>query len=381
MRTAAARVTDVSTASTSASAGMLGAGSGDSPRTGAFPDAGSPASAGSAGGGPPGISTAGVGAAGVGTAGVGAAVVGTAGVRRPVGYTPRRGSGLTSYERVLVRAGLGPVAGIDEAGRGACAGPLVVAAVALDRWTGDASTALADSKALTARAREAAYQQIVRSALAWHVVVIGPGEIDRLGLHVCNVAGMRRALAGLETSPGYALTDGFEVPGLAVPALAMWKGDQVAACVAAASIVAKVTRDRIMRTLHAQYPEYGFARHKGYSTAGHMAALAAHGPSPVHRRSFVNVSRLDGAVPPVDSLGAECDWVPCDDGDGGTSPAEGGMPGPGRVLDPAANGFSALDVRRDGPIVEFIAGSLTVAPGRSNGSAGHVPHGSPEGVS
>ena len=227
-----------------------------------------------------------------------AGVAGLEAVRRPVGYTPRRGAGLTGYERVLARAGLGPVAGIDEAGRGACAGPLVVAAVAIDRWDGDSITGIADSKALTARAREAAYRKIVQSALAWHVVVIEPGDIDRLGLHVCNVAGMRRALAGLAASPGYVLTDGFEVPGLAVPALAMWKGDQVAACVAAASIVAKVTRDKIMTSLHARYPEYGFARHKGYSTPGHMAALDACGPSPVHRRSFVNVSsRMNGAGP------------------------------------------------------------------------------------
>jgi ribonuclease HII len=251
------------------------------------------------------------------------------GIRRPVGYTPRRGAGLTSYERVLVRAGLGPVAGIDEAGRGACAGPLVVAAVALDRWRGDSGAGgaeLADSKALTAPAREAAYQQITQLALAWHVVVISSEEIDRYGLHVCNVAGMRRALAGLAASPGYALTDGFPVPGLAIPALAMWKGDQVAACVAAASIVAKVTRDRLMRSLHREYPEYGFARHKGYSTAGHMAALARYGPSVVHRRSFVNVSRLGGPT----SLGGE----PADSGE---------------VHVP----FAARGDGHDGPIVEY----------------------------
>lgn len=218
-------------------------------------------------------------------------------VPRPVGYTPRRGTGLTGYERVLLRAGLGPVAGVDEAGRGACAGPLVVAAVALDRLDGPRWTQVADSKALTAKARDEAYRHIVRTALAWHVVVIEPGEIDRRGLHVCNVAGMRQALAGLAVSPGYVLTDGFAVPGLVVPALAMWKGDQVAVCVAAASIVAKVTRDKIMSGLHVDYPEYGFSRHKGYSTPSHMAALDVHGPSPVHRRSFVNVScRLDGVM-------------------------------------------------------------------------------------
>ncbi|HET9898339.1 MAG TPA: ribonuclease HII [Streptosporangiaceae bacterium] len=266
-------------------------------------------------------------------------------VERPVGYTPRRGNGLTGYERVLTRAGFGPVAGIDEAGRGACAGPLVVAAVILDRLDGGRWADVADSKSLTAKAREAAYRRIVRSALAWHVVVIEPGEIDRLGLHVCNVAGMRRALAGLNASPGYVLTDGFAVPGLAVPALAMWKGDQVAVCVAAASIVAKVTRDKIMSGLHAQFPEYGFTRHKGYSTPSHMAALEAHGPSPIHRRSFVNVSSRLGAL--LDEAG------PDDAVLGGAGPDDGGF----QSGDLAAVRSAALDSGQDGPIVELIAGS------------------------
>jgi ribonuclease HII len=210
-------------------------------------------------------------------------------VQRLPGYTPRRDGGLSGYERVLARAGLEPVAGIDEAGRGACAGPLVVAAVTLNPRRRSALTGLADSKALTVSAREAAYEVVIASALAWHVVVIPPGDIDRLGLHVCNVTGMRRALAGLACRPGYVLTDGFPVRGLAVPALAMWKGDEVAACVAAASIVAKVTRDQIMRGLHKEHPQYGFSRHKGYSTPSHMAALANHGPCPQHRMSFANV--------------------------------------------------------------------------------------------
>jgi ribonuclease HII len=210
-------------------------------------------------------------------------------VLRHPGYTPRRGCGLTGYERILARAGLAPVAGIDEAGRGACAGPLVVAAVTLDPRRRSGLAGVADSKALTAAARESAYRDIVARALAWHVVVIPSGDIDALGLHVCNVTGMRRALAGLGSRPGYVLTDGFPVRGLAVPALAMWKGDEVAACVAAASIVAKVTRDGIMKDLHQQYPQYGFARHKGYSTPSHMAALTEHGPCPEHRTSFANV--------------------------------------------------------------------------------------------
>jgi ribonuclease HII len=209
---------------------------------------------------------------------------------RHPGYTPRRVAGLTAYERALARAGLSPVAGIDEAGRGACAGPLVVAAVAFEQRKLAGLRGVADSKALTAAAREEAYAEVVAAALAWHVVVIPSTEIDELGLHVSNIAGMRRALAGLACQPAYVLTDGFAVRGLGVPALAMWKGDEVAACVAAASVVAKVTRDRLMRELHLTYPAYGFARHKGYSTPGHMKALTAHGPCPEHRRSFVNVS-------------------------------------------------------------------------------------------
>jgi ribonuclease HII len=206
------------------------------------------------------------------------------------GYTPRSGAGLTGYERVLARAGLSPVAGIDEAGRGACAGPLVVAAVAFEPRKLARLHGIADSKALTAKARDKAYDEVVATALAWHAVVIPSTEIDQLGLHVCNIAGMRRALAGLACQPTYVLTDGFAVRGLGVPALAMWKGDEVAACVAAASVMAKVTRDRLMRELHLRYPEYGFARHKGYSTPAHMKALSGHGPCPEHRQSFVNVS-------------------------------------------------------------------------------------------
>jgi len=224
---------------------------------------------------------------------------------RHPGYTPRSGAGLTGYERVLARAGLSPVAGIDEAGRGACAGPLVVAAVAFEPRKLAGLHGIADSKALTVKAREKAYDEVVVTALAWHAVVIPSTEIDQLGLHVCNIAGMRRALAGLACQPAYVLTDGFAVRGLGVPALAMWKGDEVAACVAAASVIAKVTRDRLMRELHLRYPEYGFARHKGYSTPAHMKALGAHGPCPEHRRSFVNVSGV--------ACGDPAPQVVCDD--------------------------------------------------------------------
>ncbi len=264
-------------------------------------------------------------------------------VLRPPGYTPRRGAGLSGYERVLIRAGLAPVAGVDEAGRGACAGPLVVAAVVFP--TADPPVArLADSKALTPAVREQVYGEIVAHALSWHAVVIPSAEIDRLGLHVCNIAGMRRALAGISCRPGYVLTDGFPVSGLTVPALAMWKGDQVAACVAAASVVAKVTRDRIMTGLHDRYPVYDFAEHKGYATRRHSRALSEHGPCPEHRLSFVNVMTviqrrgaearpmpdnggMADAVRTVDGAGtaaaADCAWSAIATADGGAAPGAG----------------------------------------------------------
>ena len=208
---------------------------------------------------------------------------------RHTGHTPRRNAGLAAYENVLARAGLTPVAGVDEAGRGACAGPLVVAAVVLDSATIRRMPGLADSKLLTPEERDTAYGQVMRWALDWNVLAIPAPEVDRRGLHVSNVEGMRRALAGLRRRPGYVLTDGFPVRGLATPALAVWKGDQVTASVAAASILAKVTRDRMMVELDESYPCYGFARHKGYSTPEHMSALCAWGPCPEHRYSYTNV--------------------------------------------------------------------------------------------
>jgi ribonuclease HII len=205
------------------------------------------------------------------------------------GTTVRRDAGLYGYERALARRGLTPVAGADEAGRGACAGPLVVAAVVLPPGARGQVPGLADSKLLTPLARERVYAQVVRRAMAWSAVVIPPQEVDRIGLHVCNITGMRRALARLSVTPSYVLTDGFPVPGLEVPGLAVWKGDKVAACIAAASVVAKVTRDRLMVALHERFPVYDFATHKGYCTPEHQAALIANGPCVEHRFSYVNV--------------------------------------------------------------------------------------------
>jgi ribonuclease HII len=201
----------------------------------------------------------------------------------------RSENGLWALERVLQRSGFRHVAGADEAGRGACAGPLVVAAVVLPEGRRGEVPGLADSKLLTEPAREAAYEQVVRRALSWSVVVVPSTEVDRCGLHVMNVRAMRQAVLRLDPCPSYVLTDGFAIGGMPAPALAVWKGDRVAACVAAASVVAKVTRDRIMRELHESWPEYDFARHKGYITPEHTAALRQHGPCPQHRFSYVNV--------------------------------------------------------------------------------------------
>jgi ribonuclease HII len=210
---------------------------------------------------------------------------------RPQRAVIRGSTGIWAWESALHRYGLGPVAGVDEAGRGACAGPLVIAACVprpgdAARWEG-----LTDSKLLTASAREHFYELIVRRAVDWSVVIVPPPEVDSRGVHAANVAGMRRAVARLGRPPGYVLTDGFRVPGLGVPNLAVPKGDQAAACVAAASVLAKVTRDRIMVALHEEWPCYGFAEHKGYCTPAHERMLREYGPSPVHRFSFVNVSR------------------------------------------------------------------------------------------
>jgi len=207
----------------------------------------------------------------------------------------RRNSGLYGYERALAKVGLAPVAGADEAGRGACAGPLVAGAAILSDAKSKQIRGLADSKLLSAGQRERAYAEIVDKALAWSVVAIPPEECDELGMHVANVAALRRALLRLDLEPTYVLTDGFSVDGLGVPGLAVWKGDRVAACVAAASILAKVTRDAMMAEEDQRWPDYAFSVHKGYCTPLHQERLDAHGPCPIHRRRFHNVRRAEAA--------------------------------------------------------------------------------------
>ncbi|ANY10240.1 ribonuclease HII [Pseudonocardia sp. HH130630-07] len=211
-----------------------------------------------------------------------------------------RDSGTWTLQTVLQRYGLGPVAGVDEAGRGASAGPLVVAACVLRPADAKALDGLTDSKLLTPSARGYWFDRLTRRALDLAVIVVPPAEVDRRGVHVANIEGMRRAVAGLTAvPPGYVLTDGFPVRGFGRPALAVPKGDRVAACIAAASVLAKVTRDRIMTELDSVHDAYGFAVHKGYNTPEHEAALAEHGPCPQHRFSFANVAAVAGRSLPA----------------------------------------------------------------------------------
>lgn len=192
----------------------------------------------------------------------------------------------------LYAAGISPLAGVDEAGRGACAGPLVVASVILKDPHADELEKVRDSKELSEKTREQLFDVVTQAALSVSVVIISNEEIDARGVHAANLDGMRRAVQGLEITPAYVLTDGYAIEGLALPNLAVWKGDQVVTCISAASIIAKVTRDRIMREMDMTYPEYGFISHKGYITKVHTEALRKHGITPIHRRSFSNIAEL-----------------------------------------------------------------------------------------
>ena len=197
---------------------------------------------------------------------------------------------MSGIESSLRASGVKAVAGVDEAGRGPCAGPLVVAAVILKNPESPTLSRVRDSKALREKVREELFDVITEESLAYAIIEISPQEIDRVGLHKSNLAGMRRAINALSVQPEYVLTDGYAINGLAIPNLAVWKGDQVAMSISAASILAKVYRDRIMIEADALYPGYGFARHKGYITAAHTKALGEFGVTPIHRKSFANIS-------------------------------------------------------------------------------------------
>lgn len=195
-------------------------------------------------------------------------------------------------EQSLIDAGLSPIAGVDEAGRGACAGPLVIASVILKDLNSPKLASLRDSKELTEKQREALFPIIYEEAISVSVIKVSPEDIDKRGVHAANLDGMRRAVQGLSIAPNYVLTDGYAIEGMVTPSLAIWKGDQVAPSISAASVIAKVTRDRIMIEMDAQYPGYGLAKHKGYITAAHTKALESLGVTEIHRKSYANIAKL-----------------------------------------------------------------------------------------
>jgi ribonuclease HII len=195
-------------------------------------------------------------------------------------------------ESLLIDSGITPLAGVDEAGRGACAGPLVIASVVLADPFAPELAKVRDSKDVSEAEREKLFDVVTSAALAVSVIIVPAAEVDSRGVHAANLDGMRRAVQGLSVTPSYVLTDGYAIEGLAIPNVAVWKGDQVVTCISAASIIAKVTRDRIMRDLDTTFPDYGFAKHKGYITKVHTEALQEHGLCIEHRRSFANIAAL-----------------------------------------------------------------------------------------
>ena len=202
-----------------------------------------------------------------------------------------RVSARRTIENALRRYGFVCVAGVDEVGRGCLAGPVMAGAVVLDpqrRIDG-----LADSKALTAAERDRLHEEIVAKAIAWAVVSVTPDEIDRINIHQATLQAMRRAVLMLAPLPDAVLVDAFRIPSLPMAQRGVIGGDRRASAIAAASIVAKVTRDRLMHALHDADPRYGFDRHKGYATADHLSAVARFGYSPQHRRTFRPATLFD----------------------------------------------------------------------------------------
>lgn len=199
---------------------------------------------------------------------------------------------MAAIEQTLIDSGILTIAGVDEAGRGPCAGPLVVAAVILRDPFAESLSQVRDSKELTPKIRDYLYDVVIAESLSYSIIEIPSGEIDQVGLHKSNLEGFRRAVNALDVTPEYVLTDGYAIEGLSMPTLGIWKGDKVAVTISAASILAKVFRDRIMITMDEKYPGYGFASHKGYSSALHTTAMKELGITPIHRKSFSNVAEI-----------------------------------------------------------------------------------------
>ena len=196
-------------------------------------------------------------------------------------------------EQELIRSGMDRVAGIDEAGRGPLAGPVTAAAVILP--CGYEHALLDDSKKLMARSRDLIYEELTSDpSICWGVAFAEVEEIDALNILRATHTAMRRAAMALSARPSFCLIDGLDVPGFPLDARGVVKGDGISLSIAAASIIAKVSRDRRMQELAEEFPVYGFEKHKGYGTKAHLEALREHGPCPEHRRSFAPVAELAG---------------------------------------------------------------------------------------
>lgn len=191
------------------------------------------------------------------------------------------------HETMARRVGHRRIAGVDEAGRGPLAGPVVAAAVMIPE--GVFMEGVRDSKKMTVKAREKAFEQILGAAVAVGIGVVSHGVIDRVNIRRASLDAMRRAVLALDPAPDYLLVDGIDRVPMSMPQAPLKKGDQISLSISAASIMAKVYRDRIMRAYHEEFPEYGFIQNKGYGTAQHLRALEAHGPCALHRRSFRRV--------------------------------------------------------------------------------------------
>jgi len=216
---------------------------------------------------------------------------------------------MLTYERSVWDATPGIIlAGVDEAGRGCLAGPVVAGAVSMppelaEQLYADPLAGLTDSKQLTPAQREAFFTQLTHTeGVDWGIGMATAQEVDGLNILVATHTAMRRALGALRVTAGYALIDGLAVKGLPCPSTPIVRGDAQSFLIAAASIIAKVSRDRLMRTLHAQYPHYGFDTHKGYGVNEHIAALYKHGPCPEHRRTFRPVQDIDQRLPGFEGL-------------------------------------------------------------------------------
>ena len=204
--------------------------------------------------------------------------------------------GSAKVENEIRRLGYVHVAGVDEVGRGCLAGPVVAAAVVLDADC--YIPGVADSKVLTADDRERLFPRIAKAAVCWHAAIVSAAEIDRINIHRASLEAMRQSVMALSPLPGFVLVDAFRIPGLMMPQRPIPGGDRRCTAIAAASILAKVTRDRLMLALHERDPRYGFDRHKGYATRAHLDAMGRFGYSDEHRRSFRPPSLFD--TMPVD---------------------------------------------------------------------------------